>query len=156
MYQYSDHNEHNDISLHDCRAAKLIIGQNTVTFVFETGIYVLESNSQNYNNQLSYTEEAEVVFRTKHRDIRNAVTVYLFTETADSDRAIRESVSPAALAEMLGSGMELEFLYAYQGYQSWLFTCWLWSDAEPYHRECEIIISAEEVTYYWNALHPEE
>ena len=84
------------------------------------------------------------------------MTVYIFSETDKEDTAIRKSISAKQLAEVVNSGMELEFLYSYKGYQSYIFECWLWSDTEPFHKECVIIISADDVLYNWNVLYAEE
>lgn len=148
-YLYADRNENGNISLHDCRAEAMHIGDRTLTFCFKEGFSVTADGN------LYQTGEAEVRFHTLYRDINAAMTVSLFTETEDPDKSFRESVSPAAFADMLSGGMKLEFLYAYQGEQAWLFHCWLWSHEEPHHRECELLIAADSVTYYWNTLYPD-
>ena len=155
MYKYSDNNENNDIILHDCRADKLLIGEKSISFVFGGGFYVSEKNRNNYNKKLSYTDKSEVIFKTLYHTDTD-VTVYIFSETDKEDTAIRKSISAKQLAEMVNSGMELEFLYSYKGYQSYIFECWLWSDTEPFHKECVIIISADDVLYNWNVLYAEE
>lgn len=35
---------------------------------------------------------------------------------------------------------------------TFVFECWLWFDKKPYHKECVIILSADELTYFWNNL----
>ena len=155
MYKYSDNNENNDIILHDCRADKLLIGEKSISFVFGGGFYVSEKNRNNYNKKLSYTDKSEVIFKTLYHTDTD-VTVYIFSETDKEDTAIRKSISAKQLAEVVNSGMELEFLYSYKGYQSYIFECWLWSDTEPFHKECVIIISADDVLYNWNVLYAEE
>ena len=155
MYKYSDNNENNDIILHDCRADKLLIGEKSISFVFGGGFYVSEKNRNNYNKKLSYTDKSEVIFKTLYHTDTD-VTVYIFSEMDKEDTAIRKSISAKQLAEVVNSGMELEFLYSYKGYQSYIFECWLWSDTEPFHKECVIIISADDVLYNWNVLYAEE
>ena len=155
MYKYSDNNENNDIILHDCRADKLLIGEKSISFVFGGGFYVSEKNRNNYNKKLSYTDKSEVIFKILYHTDTD-VTVYIFSETDKEDTAIRKSISAKQLAEMVNSGMELEFLYSYKGYQSYIFECWLWSDTEPFHKECVIIISADDVLSNWNVLYAEE
>ena len=155
MYKYCDNNENNDIILHDCRADKLLIGEKSISFVFGGGFYVSEKNRNNYNKKLSYTDKSEVIFKTLYHTDTD-VTVYIFSETDKEDTAIRKSISAKQLAEVVNSGMELEFLYSYKGYQSYIFECWLWSDTEPFHKECVIIISADDVLYNWNVLYAEE
>ena len=128
------------------------------------GWYLVDSNTTGadfdvytfgYNKKLSYTDKSEVIFKTLYHTDTD-VTVYIFSETDKEDTAIRKSISAKQLAEMVNSGMELEFLYSYKGYQSYIFECWLWSDTEPFHKECVIIISADDVLYNWNVLYAEE
>jgi len=156
MYQYSDRNEKDDISLHDCRATKIALKDGILTFVFKEGFWVLEGNRNNFHKKLSYTDEAEVRFRTLYEDMESNITIYVFTDTKEENKAIRESVPFDRFMEQINGGMELEFLYSYKGYQSFIFECWLWFDEEPYHKECVVIVSADQVTYHWNMLYAEE
>lgn len=156
MYKYSDNNENNDISLHDCRATEMKIENNSFSFTFDNGFYVLEHNKNNPNKKLSYTDRSEVVFHTIYNDIEGNITVYIFSKTDEEDKSIREEITPHQLSEMLNKGIELEFLYSYKGYKSYIFECCLWFETEPYHKECVIIISADNVTFNWNTLYVEK
>ena len=156
MYKFSDNNENNDISLHDCRAEKIIIGDKSLSFVFENGIYISAENMNNYNKKLSYTDKAEIVFDTIHKNIETDVIIYIFSKTEEENKSVREEISLAEFADMMNNGAELEFINSYKGDSAYLFDCWLWFKNEPYHKECEIIISAYELTYYWNELYIEE
>ncbi len=156
MYKFSDNNENNDISLHDNRATKVSFDSGVLAFEFDDGFYVTESNSNNYLKKLAYTGKSEVAFKTFSKDMDQDLTVYLFTKTDTESRTIRDEIPYAEFAKMLDNGMELEFLYAYRGYRSYVFECWLWFDHEPYHKECVLMISADEVSYKWNELFAEE
>lgn len=156
MFKYSDNNENNSISLHDDRAAKVSFDSGVQTFVFEDGFTVCENNPNNYLKKLCYTDRAEVDFKTLSKDIDQDLTVYVFTETDNERRKLRDEIPFAEFAHMLNNGMELEFLYAYKGYRSYVFECWLWFDYEPYHKECVIMISADEAVYKWNELFSDE
>lgn len=156
MYKYSDSNENDDISLHDCRATKIAINDGILSFVFKEGFYILERNRNNFNKKLSYTDESEVKFKILYKDIESNITIYIFTDTKEKNKAIRERIPFDTFANQINNGMELEFLYSYKGYQSSVFECWLWFDEEPYHKECVMIISADEITYSWNTLYVEE
>ncbi|MBE6868217.1 MAG: hypothetical protein E7494_05570 [Ruminococcus albus] len=156
MYKYSHTNEDNSISLHDSRAAKISFDSGVLTFIFKDGFYVTERNVNNFHKKLCYTGRSEVGFKTLSKDIDQDLTVYIFTATDSEKRAIRDEISYAEFAQMLDSGMELEFLYAYKGYRSYVYECWLWFDKEPYHKECVLMISADEAVYKWNELFVEE
>ena len=156
MYKYSHTNEDNSISLHDSRAAKISFDSGVLTFIIKDGFYVTERNVNNFHKKLCYTGRSEVGFKTLSKDIDQDLTVYIFTATDSEKRAIRDEISYAEFAQMLDSGMELEFLYAYKGYRYYVYECWLWFDEEPYHKECVLMISADEVSYKWNELFVEE
>jgi len=156
MYKYSDRNEKDDISLHDCRATKIVINDGILSFVFKGGFWVSERNRNNFNKKLSYTDESEVKFKTLYRNMASNIIIYVFTDTKEENKTIRELIPFDTFAEQINGGMELEFLYSYKGYQSFVFECWLWFDEEPYHKECVMIISANEITYNWNTLYAEE
>ena len=156
MYKYSDRNENDDISLHDCRATKIKINDGMVSFVFKEGFWVSARNRNNFNKKLSYTDEEEMRCGTLYGDIESDITVYVFTDTREENKAIRERIPFDIFAEQINGGMELEFLYSYKGYQTSIFECCLWFDEAPYHKECVMILSAKEITYNWNTLHAEE
>ena len=156
MYKYSHTNDDNSISLHDSRAEKISFDCGVLTFTFADGFYVTERNAYNFHKKLCYTGRSEVGFKTLSNDIEQDLTVYIFTETDTERKAVREEISFTEFYQMLDSGMKLEFLYAYKGYRSYVFECWLWFDDEPYHKECVIIISAEGSVYKWNELFVEE
>ena len=79
-----------------------------------------------------------------------------FSKTEEENKSVREEISLAEFADMMNNGAELEFINLYKGDSAYLFDCWIWFKNEPYHKECEIIISAYELTYYWNELYIEE
>ncbi|MBQ8965314.1 hypothetical protein [Ruminococcus sp.] len=155
MYRFSDNNANNDIGLHDCRATEFWYDDSTLTFVFDEGFCVLADNRYNDLKKNAYTGRAELEFKASYKDIETNMTVYIFTDTEDKNKSIRERISLEQFRDMINSGAELEFLYSYKGYMTYLFECWLWCDTTPHTKECMIIISADEVTYKWNELLPE-
>ncbi|MDE6781079.1 MAG: hypothetical protein K2J40_06440 [Ruminococcus sp.] len=138
MYRYSDNNENYNIILHDSRATEIILNNNILLFVFGDGFYVKR------NNRLYYTDRSEVQFELTFKP-ESSVTVYVFIW--DGERMFREDVSLKDFMERIKSGMEFEFLDCYRNDREFLFKGYLWRDGSA---ECEIIISADKVTYYWN------
>ncbi len=45
-----------------------------------------------------------------------------------------------------------ENLYQYKGYCTQVMECQLWCKKKPYHRECVLIVSLDNITYCWNSL----
>ena len=151
MYQYHDANGE-FISLHDCRAAKASLESNILSLYFPEGIDIEAEHPDNPYQQAAYTGEARLDFHLLYRpDV--AGTIYIFTEENDT-RDIRELYELSQfLNDINNRQYELEFLYTYQGYQTVLYTCWLWMQEPPYHKECYLFISARQIDYYWNEMH---
>lgn len=153
MYQHSDSS---NVSLHDCRATKISYSDNMLSFVFKDGFWVSEHSEFNDHKKTAYTDESEVRFRLVYPKIESNITVYVFSETDNKNKTIREEIPFDRFINDINNGVELEFLYSYSGYNSFVFECWLWFDKKPYHKECVIILSADEVTYFWNNLFVDE
>lgn len=157
MYCYSDVT---GVSLHDSRATEINISGNTVSFVFRDGFTVLPDSPHNPFEGTAYTGCSEARFRLSGKSADRNITVYLFSETEKENVTIREEIPFHELADRINSGSsKLEFITsyrAYDGFDLYAFVCRLWSDEEPYNRECEVIIAAGEIEYFWNEMFPEE
>lgn len=150
MYMYSDNNEKDDIILHDCRADGISLEGKILRLRFSDGFFIGENNKQNPYGKILGTDEAEIRFDLFYKNPEVSVTAHVFTE--ENDKTIREDLSLNELMEMIGSGAELEFLSSYRCYKEYLFKCRLWFREEPYDKECELIISADSITYCWNRI----
>ncbi len=112
MYKYTETDE-NAVSLHDCRASGLSYGTGYIAFTFSEGIYVMENCVHNHNKKLSYTGEAEMRFTGfTWKDAEWNITIYIFTETEDDKKQIREEITLSSLTDMINGGAELEFTRA--------------------------------------------
>lgn len=157
MYKYSGST---GVSLHDNCATEISVSGNIVSFIFKDGFTVLADNPHNTFEMSAYTGSSEVRFRLSGKNIGQNITVYIFSETEKENVMLREEIPFSVLAERINNGSsKLEFItsyISYSGYDSYAFVCRLWSNKEPYQRECEVIISADEVQYFWNDLFPDE
>ena len=157
MYKYSDSYDNNCISLHDCRATELKLGEDSISFIFDDGFYITKDCKENGSGVLWYTGRSEVVFGDiDTKNIGEYVTVCLFSGTDSEGNAVRDEITVPKLAKKLKSGMELEFLYTRKENKAYTFDCWLWFDTEPYHKECELRISSESMNCFWNELFEEK
>lgn len=138
------------VSLHDCRATKIIYENKVLTFVFEDGIWIGEGHPNNELGKIVATNIAEAKFYLESGD-KDDIIIYVFEEKFK--KTIRKEWELSELIECVNSGKyTLEFLYKYKGYNSMIIECWLWSDKKPYSRECELKISLTDVKYCWNDL----
>lgn len=140
MYKYADNNENYNIILHDSRTTQISLNDNILSFIFKDGFSVKR------NNKLYYTDKSEVQFKLTFKP-EASVTIYAFIWNID--KMIREDISLKDFIDRINSGMEFEFLDCYHNDREFLFKGYLWHDASA---ECEIIISADKVTYYWNDI----
>ena len=150
MYQHQEINNPY-ISLHDCRAGKMNYEKGTLSFLFADGFWVLPDHPENQSEDLVRTNSSQVDFRMIDEEIE-VVQIYVFKENR-SGKVIREEWELENFIHAVNDGsFEVEFITKYDGYQSFLFQCWVWFDCEPYHYECEIILRAENITYCWDSL----
>lgn len=143
------------IGLHDCRADRASLENGVLSLWFREGIWV-HQRQEDGSLRHFYTGEAQVLFPLCYHNQWD-VTVSLFTK--EGDNAIREEYHGAELVKWLeeGSGkVELEFLYEYTGYQRFLFDCWLWYPEPPYHRECQLLVLADQMTCHWDQMREEK
>lgn len=80
------------------------------------------------------------------------IYVYIF-HAARRGKVTREVWEPADFINAANNGSyRVEFIYKYTGYQSLLYKCWVWLDKKTWHKECEITISTDSISYCWNRI----
>ena len=138
------------IGLHDCRADRASLKEDVFSLGFRDGIWVQQRQADG-GRRLFSTGEAWIDFPLAYRT-GWGVSACLFTEEGETAR--RREYGGAELVKWLeeGAGAELEFLYEYTGYQRFLFDCWLWCPEPPCHRECQLLILAEQMACRWNEM----
>lgn len=141
MNEYTESCSPDKISLHDSCADRISLCGRELTFYFSHG-FSLRGDDGNYTD----TGSSELCFTLSY-DPENAVTVYIFTEK--DNMTIRENIPLSDFTDMINGGCRLEFLYSSKGDETNIYRCWLWSDKNPYHKECMLIISADNMIYRW-------
>ena len=136
-------------SLHDCRAEQMRFSEHIMSFVFPDGVWALPGCTHNESGNTVRTDCAQVDF---HIIDAEEVSVYLFKPSV-TGAIVRTEWELDRFMQAVNDGKyQVEFIDAYQGYQSQLFKCWVWFDRKPYHYECELLLPCEEATYRWNRL----
>ncbi len=139
------------ISLHDCRADKIIFENGILSFYFPNGFVVTSQHIKNQSDNTVYTDCSQVDFPIADKDI-NGIEIYIFSKRK-SGEIIREARKVQSFINDVNSGKyEVEFITQYKSAYSILFKCWIWFDNEPYHSECEIILNSNNGVYLWNNL----
>lgn len=152
MYKNYDTKDE-QITLHDCRANKAAYENGVLSFWFEDGFWVCEGHEINNLGKTVRTDASKVDFHLQQGDVSD-VTVYIFTKTRR--KTVREEWELKKFVEAINAGnFEVEFLYCYKGYNIQVHDCWIWFDKAPYHKECELRVWTDKVTYFWNELREE-
>lgn len=149
-YQHCDRDEKH-LSLHDCRADKVFFENGELIFYFTDGFWIGPTHEENPLKKTVRTDAAEVRFHLS-REKKEDALIYLFTHKKPGIdlREIRD-LAPW-MADINQKDCQLEFIYQYTDVNSRILKCELWSKKKPYHRECELILYTDRVSYLWNRL----
>ena len=139
-----------DINIHDCKATDIILNDDQLSFVFRDGFFVMHDHSFD-DEKLHKTDASVMTLHLVPESLADDFTIYVFEEK--KKKTIRRALSMDALIELLRSQKaELEFLYLYKGYQSYLFQCMLCTDKKPYQHECVLLVQAKGISFHWNNI----
>ncbi len=153
MYKHYD-KDGAAIGLHDSSAEKASFEKGVLTFYFpQDGFWVPSEHEANSTVEPVRTDASEVRFHLLYEDPEDDFKCYVFDKKS-ARKTVRKEWTVSELVTALNSGKyRLEFLYRYVGgYKEQVFTCELLSDKKPYHRECQLWLSVQDVTYCWNEL----
>lgn len=145
------HTQTAGIGLHDCRATRLDVSDERLEFAFEDGFIVLPGNEHNPDGRILNTDRASLVISKYDLE-----SVYIFREFHLFRKpvlTIRKKITFSRLADMINSGKwQLEFITEYVGAFTVLYSCEIWSERKPYHRECQIEMVYGSIEYNWNSI----
>lgn len=150
MYKHYD-KDGTAISLHDCRVEKASFENGVLTFYFpKDGFWVLPDHERNSTGEAVRTDASEVRFHLLS-ETEEESQCYVFHKKSER-KSVRKQWTISELVSAINSGKyQVEFLYRYVGgYKELVFACELWSDKKPYHRECQLWLSVQDVMYCWN------
>lgn len=133
--------ENANVSLHDCWTNKIVKDGESITFYLPNGFYIIEDSVNNNN----YNAEVKCHLIDKSED---NISVYVYHKNIFG-KTIREDYTDKFISEINEGKYEFEFVYTYRSYQKILFKGYIWQDEKPYHKECEIEILTDEITYSW-------
>lgn len=153
MYIHYD-TENDWFSLHDCHAEKIVFEKDTLSFYFSRGFWVLDTHPRNGFNATVRSDASRVDYHMSEKML-DALGVSIFTKTK-SRKAFKEKWAPRDFIQAVNKGLfSVEFIEEYRNKESLTFKCWIWFGKEPQHKECELSLYTDKVTYCWNKLCPE-
>ena len=154
MYKHCDTDD-TLFSLHDCHAEKITFEKGVASFYFPGGFWILATHPANMSDAVVRSDASKVQYHLVD-DSLGDISIYVFTKTKKGI-VVREDWEPEDFMRAVNSGtFRVEFIRRYQDHVSLLYKCWLWLRQELYHKECEISIDTDKVTYCWNKLCPEK
>ena len=155
MYQFIE-NSDKYISLHDCVATGMAIGDREISFTFSDGICICKKHPRNTYGKTLRTDEAQVAFNLPVGTPDDNVACYVYYEKK-SGNSLRKKFSVEKLMRRINDkGCPLEFLYAYQGSDCVVYECSLKRKKKPGRRECILLIRTDGASYRWNELCPQK
>lgn len=150
MYKHYD-NDDSLISLHDCHAEKISFSNGTLSFYFPDGFWIPSNHPENQINTTVRTDASRIDYHLLNEEIGD-IYIYIFNKIRRGN-VIRGVWEPTDFIDAVNDGSyRVEFIHKYTGYQSLLYKCWVWFDRKPWHKECEIIIPTDSITYCWNQI----
>ena len=157
MWKYRDEAE-NQISLHDCRATQITVGENKICMGFADGFWILSNTLYNPSGETLKTTRSQITFylNTQYAD-EVEIAVFRRKQLRGKKISVREFRNLAWLMKMVnGNGAQLEFIDEYQNYGDRLYRGYLKAKRPPCSLECEIEIPwIEKIEYCWNEIDPE-
>ena len=155
MYQFTE-NSDKFISLHDCRATGMTVGERVVSFTFDDGICIGKKHPRNTYGKALRTDAAQVDFNLPVGTPDENVTCYVFYSKKNG-KAVRKQFSMEKLMRRINEkGCPLEFLYVCKGGDRVVYECSLKRKKKPGSRECILVIRTDGTSYRWNELCPQK
>ena len=139
------------LSLHDCRANRVLFSDGVLSFIFPDGIVLAPNHPHNPTGEPVRTGLARVDFPLLTRE-KEDVSVCVFRRISQSRLICREWPLEELADALLTKKCELEFISRYDGYLELLYECCLWQERKPYHRDCQLKILAKQPVYRWNEI----
>lgn len=149
-WKHSDTDE-SKLSLHDCRADRVILEDGTLSFSFPDGFWVTDQHPENPTGKTVRTGPARVDYLLREES-GDDVTVSVFRDLR-WPWSLRTKWELQKLLDAINEKhWELEFLYQYPGGWDRIIEGWFWFQRKPWHLECQLRLDVKQVRYRWNEL----
>lgn len=155
MWNYSEINAYNSISLHDCRSDSITINGNDLIFDFPDGFWLTPVSTHIDNDTPIKTGPAQLCIHgafngTPFDTIDVYKTVHIFGKPILC-RRLQPDFSDF-LKTFKHEKYELEFITDYHSSMSSLYQCWIWKKDFGMVAECQFELISNTVEYRWNDI----
>ena len=158
MWNYTETDAYDSISLHDCRTGDIQIDGNDLVVNFPDGFWITPASRHISHDRPLKTGLAQLCFHGFGTDfvmdsIELFKTTYLFRKPLICRRIQMETPD---FLELINDGKhDLEFLYEFHNCVSSLYRCWLWKKNRGMEAECQLELTARNIEYRWKEIQPE-
>ena len=155
MWNYTETNAYDSISLHDCRTDNIKIDGNDLVVNFPDGFWITHASKHIDHDRPLKTGPSQLRFIGLGTDsVIDSVdlykTTYLFRKPILCKRIQPEA---ADFLKLINDGKhELEFLYEFHSSSSALYKCWVWKKNHGMEAECQLELTVKSIEYYWNEI----
>ncbi len=140
------------LTLHDCRADKILLENGTLRFFLPDGFWVAPNHIANSSEKAVRTDASIVDFSVENID-DIIVLVFSNNKWFWSQKTRVENWHIEQLISAVNcKGCTLEFQTQYRSYYEQMWHCIIHSRKKPYYRECQLYLPKSEGTFYWNNL----
>lgn len=155
MWNYTEINAYDSISLHDCRTNDIKIIGNDLVVNFPDGFWITPVSKYIDHDRPLKTGPAQLRFRDLNLDYGiNYVELYKTTHLFHKSILCRRiQMEPGDFFDLINDGKhELEFLYEFHNSYSALYRCCLWKKNRGMEAECQIELTSKSIEYHWNEI----
>lgn len=133
---------------------KVAVDNKDIIFEFDdNGFWVIENNKHNPFGKTLRTDKSELRFVNCDSDFTSIYifkVFYLFRKPVLTNRI---EISLEDLTSQINSGKwQFEFIDELYAWDKAEFNGWLWFGKKPYHMECQLQLSFEDMLYSWNKI----
>jgi hypothetical protein len=153
MYQFTE-NSDKFISLRDCKATGMTIGDRVISFMFADGFTIGKKHPRNTYGKTLRTGAAQADFNLPIGTPDENAVCYVFYEKKNG-KALRKQFSLEKLMRRVNDcGCPLKFLSLCKGGDTLIYKCELARKKKSGVRECVLVIRTDGVSFRWNELCP--
>lgn len=156
MWEFTEINAFDSISLHDCRTDDIRIEGNDLVINFPDGFWITAFSKHIDTANPLKTGPSQIRFIDVNIEpLIDSIYLYkdvkLFGKTLFSKRILLEMNS---FLKLINDGKhELEFLYEFHNPLSNLYQCWVWKRNHGMVAECQLELTSKSIAYCWNEIH---
>ena len=158
MWNYTETDAYNSISLHDCRTEDVRMDGNDLIINFPDGFWITPVSVHIDHHTALKTGPSQL--RIYGFDIEEVIhSVHLFKTVRLFRKPLfcrRINMEAEAFLKLVNDGKhELEFLWEFHRPGNGLYQCWLWKKNRGMEAECQFEITAKSIEYRWNEILPD-